>query len=114
VSLVARYLEEQGMPTVVWTNARDITAQAHTPRSLFTNYPLGNPVGRPGDLTDQRAGLISGLQLLESVEYAGTIVDSARVWSESQDWMRLIFTEEQPFLTAEAEAKRLADIGKAP
>ena len=114
VSLVARYLEDQGMPTVVWSNARDITEQAFTPRTLFTNYPLGNPVGKPGDLSDQRAGLVAGLQLLESVAQAGTVVDSGRVWSDSRKWMRLIFTEEQPFLRPQAEAKRLADIGKAP
>lgn len=112
MSLVARVLEEQGVPTVVLSNARDITAQALTPRALFTNYPLGNPVGRPQDLADQRAGLIAALGLLESATEAGTIVDSGRVWSASRDWMRLIFSQEQPFLSDAAEAQRLGETGQ--
>jgi D-proline reductase (dithiol) PrdB len=112
VSLVARYLEEHGLPTVVFSNARDITALACTPRALFTNYPLGNPIGRPHDLADQRRGLLAGLALLERVTVPGTIVDSDRIWSESRDWMRLIFSAEQPFLSPEAEARRLAETGQ--
>ena len=112
VSLVARHLEENGIPTVVMSNGRDITESAYTPRALFTNYPLGNPVGRPGDRADQRAGLLQALQLLESVDAPGTIVDSGRVWTDSRDWMRLIFSEEQPFLSDEAEARRLKETGQ--
>ncbi len=114
MSLVARYLEEQGLPTVVLSNGYDITARAFTPRALFTNYPLGNPVGRPGDGADQRAGLLAALELLASATAPGEIVDSGRVWSESREWMRLIFSEEQPFLSEEAEARRLAETGQAP
>jgi hypothetical protein len=112
VSLVARHLEENGMPTVVLSNARDITRQAFTPRALFTNYPLGNPVGRPGDVEDQRRGLLAGLHVLESATEPGVIVDSDRVWSESREWMRLIFSDEQPFLSDAAEARRLAETGQ--
>lgn len=97
------------MSTVVLTNARDITASAFTPRALFSNYPLGNPVGRPGDVADQRAGLLAALELLETATEAGHIVDSNRVWSQSRDWMQLIFSAEQPFLSDDAEARRLAE-----
>ena len=100
------------MPTVIWSNALDITHSAFVPRTLFTNYPLGNPIGRPGDKADQRAGLIAGLELLESATTPGTVVDSGRVWSESKDWMRLIFSQEQPFLSPEAEAQRQADLAR--
>ena len=112
MSLIARHLEENGIPTVVFSNARDITRQAFTPRAFFTNYPLGNPVGRPGDVEDQRSGLLAGLRLLESATEAGEIIDSERVWTEGRDWMRLIFSAEQPFLSEEAEARRLAETGQ--
>ena len=112
MSLVARHLEENGLPTIVFSNARDITSQALTPRAFFTNYPLGNPVGRPGDVEDQRGGLLAGLRLLESATEAGVIVDSDRVWTQSREWMRLIFSSEQPFLSDEAEARRLAETGQ--
>ncbi|MEM7407151.1 MAG: hypothetical protein AAF458_17765 [Pseudomonadota bacterium] len=113
MSLVARVLEEAGMPTVVFSNALDITESAFTPRAFFTNYPLGNPIGRPGDRADQRAGLLAGLALLESVTKAGTVVHSDRVWTDSRDWMRLIFSAEQPFLSEEAEARRKVELGQA-
>ena len=114
MSLVARHLEENGLPTVVFSNARDITESAFTPRALFTNYPLGNPIGRPHDAADQRAGLLAGLQILETVTAAGTIVDSPRIWSDSDEWMRLIFSPEQRFLSAAAEARRLSESGQQP
>jgi D-proline reductase (dithiol) PrdB len=112
VGLVARYLEANGMPTVVWSNALDITQAAFVPRTYFTNYPLGNPIGRPGDKADQRAGLLAGLELLASARAAGTVRHSERVWSDSKDWMRLIFSKEQPFLSAEAEARRQSDLAR--
>ena len=100
------------MPTVVLSNARDITAQALTPRAIFTNSPLGNPVGRPDDPGDQRAGLIEGLNLLTDATAPGVIVDSERVWTESREWMQLIFSDEQPFLSVHAEARRLLETGQ--
>jgi len=112
VSLVARVLEEQGIPTVVLSNAYDITARVNTPRALFTNYPLGNPVGRPGDPKDQRDGLLAALALLETATGPGAIFDSGRIWTESREWMRLIFSQEQPFLSEKAEARRLAETGQ--
>ena len=100
------------MPTVVFSNARDITTQALTPRAIFTNYPLGSPVGRPDDPADQRLGLVEGLNLLTNATEPGVIVDSDRVWTESREWMQLIFSDEQPFLSADAEARRLLETGQ--
>jgi hypothetical protein len=113
VSLVARHLEANGIPTVVYTVARDITASAFTPRAVFTNYPLGNPCGRPGDPAEQRAVLRAGLRLLETATAPGTLVDLPHVWSESREWMARIFSAEQPFLSPEAEAQRQAELERA-
>jgi D-proline reductase (dithiol) PrdB len=65
VSLVARYLEENGIATVVIGSARDIVEECGVPRFLFTDFPLGNPCGRPGDEEMQRAILGLALDLLE-------------------------------------------------
>jgi len=113
VSLVARHLEANGIPTVVYSVARDITASAFTPRAVFTNYPLGNPCGRPRDPTNQREVLRAGLKLLESATAPGTIVDLPYVWSESDLWKQRIFSEEQPFLSPEAEAQRQVELERA-
>jgi hypothetical protein len=113
VSLVARHLEENGLPTVLFSTARDITAAAGTPRVVFTNYPLGNACGRPGDPENQREILRAGLRLLESATRPGEILETPHVWSESRDWMRLIFTDDQPFLSEEAEQRRQRELAEA-
>ena len=113
MSLVARHLEQHGISTVVFSNARDITERACTPRAVFTNHPLGNPCGRPGDAANQREILMAGLGLLETATTPGTILDTAHVWSTSRAWMDRIFSSEQPFLSEQTEARRKADIERA-
>ena len=49
VSLVARHLEANGIPTVVMGCAKDIVEHAAVPRFLFSDFPLGNSAGKPHD-----------------------------------------------------------------
>lgn len=112
MSLIARVLEAADIPTVTFSNARDITIEAGNPRLVFLNYPLGNPVGRPGDPTNQREVLQAGLALLESATEP-TVVDLPYIWSENPEWMRKFMTNEQPFLSLEAEQERLRMLAKA-
>jgi hypothetical protein len=113
VSLVARVLEAGGLPTVTYTNARDIAASAGNPRQVFLNYPLGNPVGRPRDPENQRRVLREGLRLLENADRPGIIVDLPDTWSDNRDWMEKFMTDEQPFISEDAEAKRQELLEKA-
>jgi len=113
VSLVARVLETGGISTVTYTNARDIAASAGNPRQIFLNYPLGNPAGRPHDPDNQSDVLRSGLKLLEEADEPGIIVDLPYVWSENTAWMEKFMTDEQPFITEEAEIKRQELLQKA-
>ena len=106
MSLVARVLEAGGISTVTFTNARDIAASAGNPRQIFLNYPLGNPAGRPHDADNQRDVLRAGLKLLEEADKPGIIVDLPYVWSENKAWMGKFMTDEQPFTSDEAEARR--------
>ena len=106
MSLVARVLEAGDIPTVTFTNARDIAASAGNPRQIFLNYPLGNPAGRPNDPENQRRVLLEGLHLLENADRPGIIVDLPYSWSDSREWMDKFMTDEQPFISDDAEAKR--------
>jgi D-proline reductase (dithiol) PrdB len=106
VSLVARVLEAGGISTVTYTNARDIAASAGNPRQIFLNYPLGNPAGRPHDRENQRSVLREGLKLLENAHRPGIIVDLPYSWCDSREWMEKFMTDEQPFISEDAEAKR--------
>ena len=55
VSLTARHLEAAGMPTVILGSALDVVEHCGVPRFLFTDFPLGNPCGKPFDTAMQEA-----------------------------------------------------------
>ena len=113
MSLVARVLEAGGISTVTYTNARDIAASAGNPRQIFLNYPLGNPAGRPHDPDNQRSVLAAGLQLLEDADRPGIIIDLPYVWSDSREWIAKFMTDEQPFISEDAETRRQELLKKA-
>ena len=102
MSLVARHLEANGIPTVVFGCARDIVEYAGVPRFVFTNFPLGNPCGKPFDTVMQREIVELGLRLLETAEAPVSTLLTPYVWGDDESWKRLIFTKEQPFLEGEA------------
>ena len=102
MSLVARYLEENGIPTVVVATARDIVESAAVPRLLFVDFPLGSPCGEPWNVEQQRQVLEMAFELLETADAPRTTIDAGLTWSKGQRWKDLIFTEEQPFLPGES------------
>ena len=95
------------MPTVVFGCARDIVETCGVPRFVFTDYPLGNPCGRPYDFDNQRAIVSLGLDLLETATAPGTTVVSPFVWSADESWKDRVFTRAQPFLDETATARWL-------
>jgi hypothetical protein len=99
VSLTARHLERNGIPTVIMGCARDIVESAAAARFLFTDFPLGNSAGKPGDLESQRGLLAMALDLLEAASAPRTTVQSPYRWTEDPSWKddfyRLDLTPEQ-------------------
>lgn len=82
VGLVARVVEEAGIPTVLVSTGRDLTQQVLPPRSVFVNFPMGNPFGRPGDSAMQRDILVQTLRLAETATEPGVLVDLSHDWGE--------------------------------
>jgi D-proline reductase (dithiol) PrdB len=107
VSLAARHLEAHGIPTVVFGCARDIVEHCGVPRFVFSDFPLGNPTGRPYDIDMQRGVLSLGLDLLVSGMTPGTTVVTPYEWSADHSWKDKVFSKEQPFLDPEATRKWL-------
>ena len=107
MSLVARYLEEHGVPTVMFGCARDIVEHCGVPRFVFTDFPLGNPTGRPFDPASQRHIVGLGLEMLEQAKVPGTTIQTPYVWSADTSWKDKVLTKEQPFLDAESTEKWL-------
>jgi D-proline reductase (dithiol) PrdB len=86
VSLAARHLEQNGIATIVLGCAKDIVEYCGVPRFLFSDFPLGNAAGRPGDPHSQRFTLQLALRLLEAAPAARTTVQSPLRWSEDPSW----------------------------
>ncbi len=82
MGLVARVVEESGIPTVLVSTGRDLTAQVRPPRAAFVNFPMGNPFGRPGDTETQRAILLDALRLAERSDEAGLLIDLPHDWGD--------------------------------
>lgn len=86
MSLVARHLEEAGIPTVVVGSGRDIVEQCGIARFLFNDFPLGNPCGKPWDEPMQLSIVSMALDLLKSATLARTTVQTPFTWSQDQSW----------------------------
>ncbi|MFN4088520.1 MAG: glycine/sarcosine/betaine reductase selenoprotein B family protein [Alphaproteobacteria bacterium] len=85
-SMTARYLEENGIPTVVMGCARDIVEHCGVPRLMFSDFPLGHGAGKPHDPASQAQTLELALKVLESAPGPRTTVQSPQRWSESGAW----------------------------
>ena len=86
VSLAARHLEDNGIPTVIMGCAKDIVEHAGVPRFVFSDFPLGNSAGRPFDVESQRQKLELALRVLESAPGARTTMQSPIRWSDDASW----------------------------
>ena len=104
MSLAARHLEENGIPTVVMGCAKDIVEYCGVPRFLFSDFPLGNSAGRPRDVESQTATLELALRVLETAPAARTTVQSPLRWRGDASW-KLDFSDLSK-LTPEEIAER--------
>jgi D-proline reductase (dithiol) PrdB len=86
VGLVARHLEANGIATLILGSARDVVELCGVPRFLFSDFPLGNPCGRPYDEAMQREITGIALDLLESATAPRTTQQAPFVWSEDDSW----------------------------
>ncbi len=82
MSLVARHLEDNGLPTVVIGSALDVVEHCGVPRFVFTDYPLGNPCGPPDRRDIQRTVVSRALQLLEEATAPRTTVRLPLAWHD--------------------------------
>ena len=86
MGLVARTLEENGIRSVILGSAKDIVEYCGVPRFLFTDFPLGNPCGKPYDPVTQKEIVAMAINLLESATAPRTTVQSPFVWDEASAW----------------------------
>jgi hypothetical protein len=112
-SLLARYLEEAGIPTVIMGAAKDIVEYCGVPRFLFSDLPLGNSAALPNNLESQDLNFELALGLREGAPGAQTTVQSPLAWSPDPSWkldyfnLERLSSEEIMHLREEAEAARI-------
>ena len=75
-------VEESGIPTVVVSTGRDLSAQVRPPRTVFVNFPMGNSFGKPFDKDQQRTILLDALGALDSIKRGGEMIDLSYEWPE--------------------------------
>ena len=109
--LAARHLEANGIPTVILGCAKDIVEHVGVPRFLFSDFPLGNPAGRPHDPESQAFTLDLALRVLESAPAPRTTVQSPLRWSEDPAW-KLDYSNIAR-LSAEEIARRRAEFDRS-
>ena len=86
VSLTARHLEANGIPTVVLGSALDIVEHCGVARFAFVDFPLGNPCGKPYDVAMQREIAATAIDLFASATAPNTTVRLPLRWSDDDSW----------------------------
>lgn len=84
--LLGRYLEENGIPTLIVGGARDILRAGRPPRAVFSNYPLGHTTGKPNDREDQLRILRAALGAFEEMSEPESLLELPSQWSAEPDW----------------------------
>ena len=64
--VLAHVLEAAGIATVVLASMRPVAEKMLVPRTLYCEFPLGRPLGIPGDAEFQHKVLWAAFDLLEA------------------------------------------------
>ena len=73
MSLIARGLEDAGIPTVLVSVMPSLSSTARPPRQVFRRLNIGATVGRPHDAQGQRLTLTKMITLLEQADQFGAV-----------------------------------------
>jgi hypothetical protein len=74
VCVLAHVLETAGIATVALASVLPVAEQMHPPRALYCEFPLGRPLGVPGDAALQHAVLRRAFALLDAP--SGPVLDT--------------------------------------
>lgn len=82
MGLLARFVEENGIPTVCLGAALGLMQLVRPPRGVFVNFPLGRSAGGPEDAAVQRRIVGAALDALEGNRMPGQISVVPEEWDE--------------------------------
>lgn len=81
--VLSRIIEAAGIATVALMSVREVAERLPPPRTLYGNFPLGRPLGRPGDPEFQHDVLARAFGLLDAE--SGPVLADHPVVIESDD-----------------------------
>ncbi len=84
--LIARYLEQRGIPTLVVGTALDILEYGWAPRAVFMDFPLGHGGGPLHDPAMQLAIAREACAAFEAVTEPGRIIRLDLTWPDGDAW----------------------------
>ena len=82
MGLAARFIEENGLSTVVLNPTWEFNRGVGVPRTAAIEYPYGRPVGDVGDIKNQRDILQQTLDVLVEADSPGFIRHLPHVWHQ--------------------------------
>jgi hypothetical protein len=89
-------------------SARDIVEECGVARFVFTDFPLGNPCGKPWDAEMQRSIVGIALDLLEQAWMPRTTIQTPYQWN-NDEWREAFMrvdSANREALAREGEARR--------
>ncbi|HWO90946.1 MAG TPA: hypothetical protein VNP53_03165 [Methylomirabilota bacterium] len=108
--MLARWIEESGIPTVVVTMMPAVAEERRAPRIVGVEFPFGHSFGMPGDKAMQRRVLELALRVLAGASAFGTRVDADIEWPVP---LRDAYKAWQPKEASPIVKKLLSTLGRA-
>jgi hypothetical protein len=90
--VLAHFIEEEGVPTACISIIRPYTEKVKPPRSLWTSFDLGRPLGVPNNAAFQKRVLLALLKLFEVPEGPVIIEDFPEDAPEVEDDATVVLT----------------------
>lgn len=112
VSVLAHFLEEEGIATTVIGLLRELIERAKPPRALWVPFEMGRPLGAPNAKETQIAVLKAALELLERNDGPGLIEDFPEQ-SEHQEKVKPSWASPIQTSRTEVSPDNLTDFGQA-
>ena len=86
MSLVARHLESNGIPSLIIGSAIDIVEHCNVPRYVHVDFPLGNPCGKPYDKSMQLAIMQEAMDFFACAKASKAVRRLTWRWADTEDW----------------------------
>ncbi|MBI5970979.1 MAG: hypothetical protein HY884_07480 [Deltaproteobacteria bacterium] len=85
MGLIQREIERQGTATLGISIVRRFSEEIKPPRTVFIKWPMGHPLGEPGNVRQQTTVLKKAIESLTAIKTPGTIIDLPYRWGRRED-----------------------------